>query len=137
MRNNQVGIDNMPVACPKCGRVSDSIKFYSLPNYILFIGFYAAYQYKNEMCCPHCMRKQIFIKYFTYNIIIGNFLWLIMGLPAGIWHLCSSYSKGHSDTVKKILAESISESQNSAKQEQNHLDQYGNPIYDQRYNIKI
>lgn len=137
MRNNQVGIDNMSVACPKCGRVSDSIKCFSVPNYLLFIGIYAAYEFKKEICCPQCMRKQIFIKYFTYNIIIGNFLWLLMGLPTGIWKLCSSYSKGHSDTVKKILIENISESLNSLRQEQNHVDQYGNPIYDQKYDIKI
>lgn len=137
MSNPSINIDNMPVACPKCGRVYDSIKCYSVPNYILFLGVYAAYEFKKEVCCPHCMRKQILIKYFTYNIIIGNFLWFLMGLPTGIWKLISSYTKGHSDTVKQILAENISDSSAHTPQETSHVDQYGNPIYDQTYNIKI
>lgn len=130
-------LDNVPVACPKCGRVSDSIKCYSLPNFIIFLGFYAAYSSKKEICCPHCMRKQIFIKYFTYNIVIGNCMWLIMGFPAGILKLCSSYTKGHSDTVKKILAESISESSKQSNIEPMRYNQYGNPIYNQKYDINI
>ena len=130
-------LDNVPVACPKCGRVSDSIKCYSVPNYILFLGIYAAYEFKKEVCCPHCMRKQIFIKYFTYNIVIGNFLWLLMGLPTGLWKLCSSFTKGHSETVKKILAENITESRQQSNPEPNHYDQYGNPVYNQKYDIKI
>lgn len=98
-------IEHVPVPCPKCGKVSDSIKCYSLPDYLLFIGIYAAYSFKKEVCCPHCMRKQILIKYFTYNIVIGNFLWLLIGLPLGIWKFCSSFTAGHSASVKKILAE--------------------------------
>lgn len=56
------------------------------------------------------MRKKILIKYFTYNIIIGNFLWLMLGLPMGIWKLCSSFTKGHSKSVREIIADRLAAS---------------------------
>ena len=109
-------LENQPVECPKCGRTSHAIKCYSLPNYILFIGIFLAWSFKKEICCPECMRKQILIKYFTYNIIIGNIVWLFLGLPMGIWKLISSYTDGHSATVQDILAEQ--EYENSRRQAQ-------------------
>ena len=115
MEKVQSILDIVPVQCPKCGRMSDSIKCYSVPNYLVFIGVYAAYEFKKEVCCPHCMRKRLLIKYFTYNILIGNVLWLLLGLPMGIWRLCSSFTKGHSWTVKQILAENLNKSTTSAQ----------------------
>lgn len=135
MNNEQYAIDNMSAPCPKCGRQSKSLKCYSLPNYILFLGFYGGYEFKKEVCCPKCMRKRILIKYFTYNIIIGNIIWLIIGLPLGIWKLCSSYTKEHSESVKKAIAEHLSQASQSFNREESHYDQYGNPIYNQKYNI--
>lgn len=116
MSDTNIGIHNLPTACPKCGRVSDSIKCYSVPNYLVFLGVYAAYEFKKEVCCPACMRKRILIKYFTYNIIIGNFLWLMLGLPMGIWKLCSSFTKGHSKSVRAVIADNLAASQREYQQ---------------------
>ena len=105
-------LNNVPLECPKCGRKTDSLKCYSYPHLLLFLGVYISYEFRREVCCPHCMRKVIGIRYFTYNIITGNFFWLLLGLPMGIWKLCSSYTKGHSTSVKEILLQNIN---------QNHL----------------
>lgn len=107
MNHRFTNLENVPVTCPKCGRVSDSVKCYSLPNYILFIFIYFAYEFKKEILCPHCMRKEILLRYFTYNIVIGNVAWLLIGLPMGIWKFCQSFTKGHSATVQKLLAEDM------------------------------
>lgn len=109
MNNDEVTLANVPIECPCCGQLSDSVKCYSLPEYLVFIGIYLAYSFKKEICCPRCMRKKILLRYFTYNIPLGNVLWAIVGLPMGLWKLYSSYTKGHSDTVQKILAEHIAE----------------------------
>lgn len=130
----EINISNVPVECPECGRMTDSLKCYSVPDYILFIGIYVAWSFSKKVCCPHCMRKQILIKYFTYNIIIGNFVWLLVGLPMGICKMINSYTKGHSDSVKKILAQHIAEAEAQARQQyaqqyepQNNQYNYHNP----------
>lgn len=130
MSNYEAGLDNVPIQCPHCGKMSDSVKCYSLPNYLLFVGVFVAYSFKKEICCPECMRKKILVKYFTYNIIIGNFLWLLLGLPMGLWKLCSSYTKGHSKTVQDILADHVAEIDAAEiAQVSDPADQYGAPVY--------
>ena len=130
MSNYEVGLDSVPIQCPHCGKMSDSVKCYSLPNYLLFLGVFAAYSFNKEVCCPECMRKKILVKYFTYNIIIGNFLWVLLGLPMGLWKLCSSYTKGHSKTVQDILADNFAEiNDTDMAQAADPADQYGAPVY--------
>lgn len=80
------------------------------------------------------MRKKILIKYFTYNIIIGNFVWLILGLPMGIIKLINSYTKGHSDSVRKILAEHFVEAEEQAHQQ--YAQQYEPQAAQYSYNYR-
>lgn len=89
--------------CPECGQVSDSIKAYKLPNYFLFLFVYARWQEIRYICCPHCMRKHILMKCFTYNILAANFAWPILVLPWAIVLLVCSYTKGHSKVVLDML----------------------------------
>ena len=95
--------DNQLVRCPECGQPSDSIKQYELPHFWLFIGIYLRYQNVQYTCCPHCMRKHILVKGFTYNIITANVFWLFGILPWMIVQFIRSYSHGHSDGVKAII----------------------------------
>ena len=87
------------VVCPKCGRPSDSIKVYTLPGVWVFLICFFRWATQGRVCCPECMRKQILIHGFTYNIITGNFLWLLIILPWSIINLIRTYSKGHSREV--------------------------------------
>ena len=91
------------VICPECGCSSDSIKRYTMPHFWLYLGFYLHYQNIEYTCCPHCMRKHIFLKFFTYNIITANICWLAILLPWGIIQFLMSLTDGHSDDVKQEL----------------------------------
>ena len=91
------------LVCPECGCKSDSIKRYELPHLYVFLGVYLYYQNIEYTCCPHCMRKHIFVKGFTYNIITANIFWLFFLLPWSIVQFLRSLTKGHSKEVKKDL----------------------------------
>lgn len=89
-------IPNNMIRCPECGQLTDSIKSFTLPHIWLFLWCYISWQNIEYTCCPHCMRKHILIKGFTYNILLSNLLWPIIILPWSIIQLIRSYSKGHS-----------------------------------------
>ena len=65
-------------------------------SYIVVLVCFISWQNIRYVCCPHCMRKHIFIKGFTYNILLSNFLWPFIILPWSIIQLIRSYNKGHS-----------------------------------------
>ena len=104
---NQIKNDQIWVRCPECGELSNSIKNYKLPNYIVFLLLGATGQTISYICCPHCMRKHILIKCFTYNILLANVLWPFLIVPWGIVQLIRSYTKGHSDSVMQIIQSEI------------------------------
>lgn len=78
--------DPIYIKCTELGCPSDSIKCYTLPDYLIFIGVYA-----------------ILMKGFTYNILVANVLWPILILPWSLIQLCRSYTKGHSRKVLKMM----------------------------------
>lgn len=94
---------NMLIPCPECGRLSDSLKCFILPNYTVFVGIYAQWQSIQYICCPSCMRKHIGIKCFTYNIVLANLMWPIFILPWGVTQLIRSCQHGHTKTVKETF----------------------------------
>ena len=91
------------ITCPECGRPSDSIKVYTLPGVWVFLICFVRWATQGRACCPECMRKQILIHGCTYNIITGNFLWLLIILPWSIINYIRTYSKGHSSEVYQML----------------------------------
>lgn len=95
--------NKVSVQCPECGQYSDSIKRYTLPNYVLFLFIYARWQEVEYTCCPNCMRKHILTKGFTYNILMANMIWPFTILPWMLIQLIRSFTKGHSKTVQKII----------------------------------
>ena len=74
---------------------------------MLFLYVYAATQNITFTCCPHCMRKHILVKCFTYNILAANITWPFVILPWGIIQLIKSFTKGHSKEVQKIIDDHI------------------------------
>lgn len=91
------------IPCPECGRLSDSLKCFTLPNYAVFIGIYAQWQNVQYICCPSCMRKHIGIKCFTYNILLANLLWPVFILPWGVTQMIRTCQHGHTKTVKQYF----------------------------------
>ena len=91
------------IPCPECGKLSDSLKCFILPNYAVFVGIYAQWQNTQYICCPSCMLKHIGIKCFTYNIVLANLMWPIFILPWGITQLIRSCQHGHTKTVKETF----------------------------------
>lgn len=94
---------NMLIPCPECGRLSDSLKCFILPNYAVFVGIYAQWQSIQYICCPSCMRKHIGIKCFTYNILLANLLWPVFILPWGVTQMIRTCQHGHTKTVKQFF----------------------------------
>jgi hypothetical protein len=107
MDENYYTYENVPLECPECGQISQSIKRYTLPDYIIFIGIAAFWQKVTYTCCPKCMLKHILFKCFTYNIIAANFLYPFLVLPWGIISLIRNTTDGHSSEVVEILKNNI------------------------------
>ena len=88
------------IACPSCGKKSDSIKRYTMFKNCTFLGCYIQWQMVTYTCCPDCMRKKILDEsIFTSKIITANFFWLFVILPWAIIQLFLCSQKGHSKGV--------------------------------------
>lgn len=98
-------LEEMPVECPECGKYSDSIKCYRLPDVWVFLFVYLRWATRGEICCPECMRKKILIHGCTYNIVSANFLWPFILLPWSVIQFIRTFSKGHSSEVLDFLRE--------------------------------
>lgn len=94
---------NIMISCPECGEDSSSIKHYTMIRWALFLFVAAQTQRVTYTCCPKCMRKHILWHGFTYNIITGNILWLILILPWSLILLIMSFTKGHSSSVLSMI----------------------------------
>ena len=75
-----------------------------MPQWLIFIGIYGRAQTVTYTCCPNCMRKHILARGFTYNIITGNLLWLILS-PWFLILLIMSYTRGHSFEIQQMIDE--------------------------------
>lgn len=103
---NQNIDENILIACPKCGRLSNSIKCYEFPDYTVF----KRCEEHEEICCSGCMRKHILSKCFKFKFFFGCIVCIRIFRLLGtlLWSmvlLCMSYTKGHSDSVKKLIHE--------------------------------
>ncbi len=96
-------LSHAPIKCNRCGCISDSIKCYRLPELFIFLVCWVYGSSANAIGCPKCIRKKIFLKGFTYNIITGNLAWLLIILPWVICQLIRSFTKGHSNKITEAL----------------------------------
>ncbi len=113
--NSYEDFEGVMLTCPKCGEETDSLKRYVLPEMILFLFVYYSYQHSTYTCCPHCMRKQILKKGFTYNIITANIMWLFVIFPWSVIQLLKSYTKGHSKALIKDILNQMNENNKAAE----------------------
>lgn len=101
---SMVGIS---VPCPECGKMTDSLKVYRLPDLWICLGVWVRYATKGHVCCPSCMRKKILLHGFTYNIVTANLLWPFIIMPWSIVNLFRTRSKGHSKEIVLMLNEQV------------------------------
>lgn len=101
--NDCHSLEDYPAQCPECGKYSDSIKCYRIPDLWLCLVIFVRWATQGKVCCPSCMRKQILLHGFTYNIITANFLWLFILLPWCLVQFLRTFTHGHSHEVVEIL----------------------------------
>jgi len=108
--------EDTELACPSCGRPSDSLKQYRYVTWMLcyLVGF--AYQLAYYQGCPACVRKFV-IRRAAWNLIPANVLWLVVVLPWGLGLIFASFAKGHSRTVVRGLRPESLAAQDAAANE--------------------
>ena len=87
--------------CPRCGKISKSIKDIRLPKLCIFLLCFLRTETYSETCCRTCMLKQILYRCFTYNIFTANLYWVIVIFPLAVINLISLLFRGHS---KRVIA---------------------------------
>ena len=100
-------MEGIPVPCPECGKMTDSLKVYRLPDLWICLGVWVRYATKGHVCCPSCMRKKILLHGFTYNIVTANLLWTLIIMPWSVINLFRTNSKGHSKEIVQMLSKQV------------------------------
>ena len=89
------------VPCPRCGKMTDSLKCYTMPSFVLFLFIFAYWQRATNVLCPACMRLTILGRMAT-NLITANIISPFIILIQGVF-LCMSFTRGHSKAVRNEL----------------------------------
>lgn len=90
-------LETFPVECPVCGRETDSIKSYTLPN-ITFLFIASQWGYEHHIACAKCMRK-IILKTAAESLVKANIIWPIFGFPRLSVNFTRTFVKGHSEDI--------------------------------------
>lgn len=101
------------ILCPACREESDSVKNYSYIT-LLFLFVFYGWQTASQIGCPSCTRKMIG-KNLLVNVLTANITWPFIILPWNLILLVMSFTRGHSKSVLKILAEGIVASGHESK----------------------
>ncbi len=89
------------IRCPKCGKPSDSIKRYAMPDLVVFLLVFAWTRRVTYTACASCMRG-IIGERMLINIPTANLIWPFLAI---FWlvRLGTTSSKGHSESILKEL----------------------------------
>lgn len=90
-----------PIACPKCGKPTASLKQYVLCNLLVFLYVFAFMRRGTYTACASCMRGIILMRTLI-NLVPANLLWFIVVAP---WHTVQfirTFADGHSDSVRAM-----------------------------------
>jgi hypothetical protein len=85
------------IQCPKCGKPSENIKRYKMPDIVVFFLIFAWGRRATYTACGGCMR-QIIGEKMLINLVTANLAWPLLAF-FWIGKFVSSYSKGHSQSV--------------------------------------
>ena len=94
--------ESRPVACPCCGRLTDSLKLYRVATF-LFLLFAFVARSQQLVGCPRCVRGKIG-RFALVNVVTANLLWPVIILPWSLILLACSFLRGHSPEVRRALA---------------------------------
>lgn len=93
------------ILCPSCHEESDSVKNYTFIS-LLFAFVAYMWQTTSQIGCPSCTRKMIG-KNLLVNLLTANIVWPFIILPWNLILLLMSFTRGHSKSVLKVVAEGI------------------------------
>jgi hypothetical protein len=90
------------LACPHCGKMTTSLKHYTMVKYLVFLYFFAFWGTQKHTACPICMRKELGLKTLV-NLVPANLLWPFLVLPWNAVLFCMTFSDGHSAAIHNAL----------------------------------
>ncbi len=101
-------IGKLMIKCPSCSKPTDSLKRYHLADMLVFIGIAAWSRRVTYTACPVCMQTILLKNMFSWNILTGNMLWILIFMPIDLILLIASTTKGHSKSVVDLMAKAVS-----------------------------
>ena len=90
-------LETRPVECPVCGRQTDSLKSYTLPD-ITFLFIATRWGSEHHVACADCMRKAL-LQNAAISIVKTNLFWPIFVFPRLSVNLTRTFVKGHSEDI--------------------------------------
>lgn len=93
-RTVECGDPNDPLDCPRCGRLTDSLKHYRYPDLFIFLLGGAIWWESDHTACPPCMRAVI-VNRCVRNILPAHLVWPIFLLPWALYLYFATFRRGH------------------------------------------
>ena len=90
-------LETLPVECPVCGKQTDSLKSYTLPD-ITFLFIAIRWGSEHHIACADCLRKTI-LQNAAISIVKANLFWPILVFPCLSVNLTRTFVKGHSEDI--------------------------------------
>ncbi len=84
--------------CPCCKQETYSLKRYTYPSYLVFVGVYIAWLIESHVACPKCMRLDVMEKANNWMLTATILTPLVM-FPWGIVLVLYSLVPGHSPSL--------------------------------------
>ncbi|MCP4873800.1 MAG: hypothetical protein GY898_34360 [Proteobacteria bacterium] len=92
------------VRCPDCKCLTDSLKTYRLWTSMWFLVLFFQMGMELVTACPSCMRRKLG-RYAIRDLLPGNVIWLLVGLPYSAAAALMSRRRGHSRNIVVLLRE--------------------------------
>ena len=102
MDHKSIGV---AVPCPECGKPTESLKRYRMPEWFIFAYLFFWWRVKTYTACPSCMRR-ITVQRLVFNLIPANLVMIALG-PFYLVRLLMTFDSGHSREIEEIIARAV------------------------------